>query len=72
MFPLCKVLSPTKDLKDQAYAAGSRLGKKTKVPTKQKDTILFEHKWTKECGILLSLSSEATVCIKGAILQPNR
>lgn len=64
MVPLYQRLSPTKDLKGLAYAVGSKLQEKTKVPTEEKETELFSYKWTKECGTLLKQLSEATVCMK--------
>ena len=72
MFPLFKILSPTKDLKALAHTAGSRAGKKTKFPTKERETQLFKYGWTTDNGALLKALSEATVCIEVAILQPYR
>jgi hypothetical protein len=63
---LCVVLSPTADLKDEAYAVGSQLKGKSKIPNEE-GTILHRFQWADESDILLKATSDATVCIKKVI-----
>jgi hypothetical protein len=59
---LCKILTPTTDLKDQLSAVGSLLQGKTKnrIPTTE-GIRLFKYQWTAECATLLRETSNAVV-----------